>query len=726
VWLSVGETPASVHENRDEVLACASISAESRCDTPDWDTGDHHGCDIRVWIERPSAVGDEPRASSRLPEGIARRSRFTFAMRALTFGSLSGRTPAWLGFGVWLGAALAGCSNAATNDGNGPDIDRPTTPTPQPTGSENPTGPTEPSPGTIAPAPTTSDDIIPIPSTPAGCETFTCAELGWACGYVTDECGDVINCADEGLECASGEVCIGGIDSPTRCEAGGGGSCELCSFLPKCEDQPQTTRLTGRVITPGRSDDDTGNQVGVPNALVYILQNNTEELPEIPVGVPSGGTACDRCEDQQAQLGDVLFGAVTDATGAFTIEEYVPVGHEFTLVVKAGKFRRATRYTIPESSACQTVALPTALPDNPTRLPRDMADGSFVHLPKIAVSTGQIDAMECVFEKMGLAHSEFGNPGADGAATPRIHLYRGGSAGSPAGAAMDAETPHAEALYGTLERLQSYDMVVADCEGPSYDNGFQEAEASGSNVREYVNRGGRMFASHLSFTWLHENGEEPYTEATPIETGLGPAAGWDTNATSAANVEVGMGFVSLDSPNASPRIEDFVAWLTNESVVTPPENSFTIIQPRSQVVELGEHTEQFLHCDDSDADGDCIGNAARIQQFSFNTPYGAPDEASCGRVAYSGFHVAATQGAGGTTGSFEEVTFPEHCVGDLTDQEKVLLYMLFDLGACVGDPPPPPECTPKKCEDLNAQCGFAPDGCGDVVDCGPCTRPPTR
>ena len=647
-------------------------------------------------------------------------------MRTLTFGSLRGRAVAWLGFGIWLAMGLAGCSSASdTTQGNGPILDRPST-APQPSSPEPPTTSTEPSPGTAIPLPSTSDQFIATPSTPDTCDTFTCAELQWACGYVADECGNVINCADEGLECASGEVCVGGIDGPTQCEAGGGGSCELCSFLPDCEDEAQPTRLTGRVITPGRSDDDTGNHVGVPNALVYILQNNVDELPGIPVGIPSGGTACDRCEDQQTQLGDVLFGAITDATGAFTIEEYVPVGHEFTLVVKAGKFRRAIRYTVPESSACQTVELPTALPDNPTRLPRNMTDGLFVHLPKIAVSTGQIDAMECVFEKMGLAHSEFSNPGTDGTAASRIHLYRGGSATSPAGASIDGETPHAEELYSSLERLQRYDMVVADCEGPSYDNGFREAEASGGNVRSYVNSGGRMFASHLSFTWLYENGDEPYSEAAAVETGLGPAATWSTNATAAANVEVGTGFISLDSPNASPRIDNFTAWLTNEQVVSPPENTFTIIQPRSQVLSLGEHVEEFLHCDDTDGDGDCTEGAARVQQFSFNTPYGAPDEASCGRVAYSGFHVAATEGSGGSTGSFGDAQFPGHCVGDLTDQEKVLLYMLFDLGACVGDPPPPPECTPKTCEELNAQCGFAPDGCGDVLDCGPCTRPVTR
>lgn len=630
----------------------------------------------------------------------------------------NGRTLLAAGTGLWMATAQYGCNSGVTNDGKDPDIGRPD-PTINPS-SDGP-GDTGGS-GPVSESPLPTEDIIPVPSTPPPCERATCAELGWECGYLTDECGDVINCADEGLECASGEVCIGGIDTPTRCESGGSGDCELCSYLPDC-DEAEPTRLTGRVITPGRTDDDSGNQVGVPNALVYILQNNPDALPDIPVGIPGGGTACDRCEDQQAQLGDVLFGAITDATGQFTIEKYVPVGHEFTLVVKAGKFRRAVRYTVPEASACQTVELPSALPDNPARLPRDMSDGVFVNIPKIAVSTGQIDAMECVFEKMGLSHSEFGNPGADGANTPRVHLYRGGSSSNPAGARIDDETPHAEELYTSLERMQSYDMVVADCEGQSYDNGFREADASGENVREYVNRGGRMFASHLSFTWLYENGDQPYDAMTPIETGLGPAADWDTNATSAAQLEMGTGVISIDSANASPRIEDFAAWLASEQVVTAPENQFTIIQPRSQVTGLGEHTEEFLHC----VDGDCTGNFERVQQFSFNTPYGAPEEGSCGRVAYSGFHVAATQDSdAGANGGFEDVSFPAHCNGDLTDQEKVLLYMLFDLGACVGEPPPPPECTPTSCDELGVRCGNAPDGCGGVLDCGPCTRPTTK
>jgi hypothetical protein len=538
------------------------------------------------------------------------------------------------------------------------------------------------------------------------CQRQTCAELGWACGYLLDHCGQVVNCADEGLSCAANQICSGGIGSPTECVAGGASDCSVCSAIPDCAAAAQPTRLTGRVISPGRDDSDTGNQVGVPNAIVYILRGtDAAVLPTLSAGIPSGGTSCDRCEDQD--LGPVLVGGVTDSNGNYTLEGNVPVDQDFVLVVKAGKFRRATLQHLPAAAACGTTALPPTLPGNPTRLPRSTSDGLAVNLPHIAVQTGEIDAMECVLEKMGISHPEFGNPGTDGTAAPRIHLYRGGpNTGTPpgSGARIDDSTPHGSALYGDLTRLQSYDMVVADCEGGNWDSGFSERDASGAKLREYVNRGGRLFASHLGFSWLYQNGSAVYDPLQPIATGLGPAATWSTSADSIT--ASGTGVVALGRPQASPRIDAFAAWMENELIAPAPNHTFNIIQPRSQATGMGTATEEFIYLD-----------GGRSQQLSFNTPYGAPESAACGRVAYSGFHVSA----GGGMAPFATKIFPEHCSGDLTAQEKVLLYMLFDLGACVGAPPVPPPCTPLECGALS--CGYLPDGCGNVLDCGPC-RPP--
>ena len=544
------------------------------------------------------------------------------------------------------------------------------------------------------------------------CQRQTCAELGFACGYLIDHCGQVVNCADEGLACGNNEMCTGGLGTPTTCVAAGNADCSVCGAIADCSAAAQPTRLTGRVITPGRTDSDTANQVGVPNATVYILRGTSvDALPAISTGIPADGTSCDRCEDQD--LGPVLVGAVTDSNGNFTLEGNIPVDQDFVLVVKAGKFRRAIMQHLPPAQACATTELPTALPGNPTRLPRSsdpVIDGGLaLHLPHVAVTTGQIDAMECVLEKIGIDHGEFGNPGTDGGAAPRVHLYRGGDEGSPAGAHMPTSTPHDSVLYSSLTRMQSYDMVVADCEGQTWDQDFTQRNANGAKVQEFVNRGGRLFASHLSFSWLHQNDSTPYSADNPLATGLAAAGTWDTDFLANGNLDdSGTGVVSLGRLEASPRIQNFADWMRNESVIDG-NNHFPITDPRSLVTKLGPSSEEFVYRS---------GGNGRVQQFSFDTPYSAPEGASCGRVAYSGFHVAAT---GGGSAPFADSTFPQHCTGALTKQEKVLLYMLFDLGACVGAPPVPPPCTPIECAAMS--CGFTPDGCGGVVDCGPC-RPP--
>jgi hypothetical protein len=570
------------------------------------------------------------------------------------------------------------------------------------------------------------------------CTVKTCADLGWECGSAVDKCNNVIDCAKEGRTCTNSQVCIGGVDGPTKCVAGGGLACELCSAVPDCSKTgTAVTHLTGRVITPGRDDANSANQVGVPNAIVYILQTDKpEDLPAITAGIPSGGTSCDRCEDQD--FGRVLNGTVTDATGHFQLDEFIPVGTEFLLVVKAGRFRRATKLTLPQSAACQTTDLPTNLPDNPTRLPRSMSDGSAVNIPRIAVTTGQVDAIECVLSKMGIATSEFSNPATPVSSGPsRINLYRGGPKATPRGASINAMTPHDTALYGSSTQLESYDILVSDCEGTDWDQDGTERTANGANVRHFLNRGGRMFASHLSFSWLSANGTQAYAASTAAETGLDGAATWTSMLDAAAT---GIGVISQMRPNTAPRIQNFTDWMVNEKITTAPNYTFNINEPRSMSTALGSNAEEFVYLQNG---------TKRTQQFSFNTPLGAPKEAVCGRVAYSGFHVAVASdngsggagGSGGTGGGtggrggagggfqippigggtpFDNAVFPNHCGGDLTNQEKVLLYMLFDLGACIGVIPPP-KCDPAMCSSTD--CGMKPDGCGKLIDCGTCRIP---
>ncbi len=59
--------------------------------------------------------------------------------------------------------------------------------------------------------------------------------------------------------------------------------------------------------------------------------------------------------------------------------------------------------------------------------------------------------------------------------------------------------------------------------------------------------------------------------------------------------------------------------------------------------------------------------------------------AYCGRVVFSDFHV--------TAGAVQPMnkTFPGACKSDpMTDQEKALAFMLFDLSSCVQQDTTPP------------------------------------
>jgi hypothetical protein len=91
------------------------------------------------------------------------------------------------------------------------------------------------------------------------CEVTTCAALGWACGYIVDECDNMINCADEGLSCGPLEACTGGVGAPTTCESSLGDSCSLCGAVKDCSTaakrQPARQPATSsRVLSPSTQE----------------------------------------------------------------------------------------------------------------------------------------------------------------------------------------------------------------------------------------------------------------------------------------------------------------------------------------------------------------------------------------------------------------------------------------------------------------------------------------
>ncbi len=608
------------------------------------------------------------------------------------------------------------------------------------------------------------------------CTPKTCAQLGHSCGLASDGCGKPINCwpscAPTNLACGGScgdesKACLASATNGNQTCVTGTGGCtgSLCDDVPSCAPAA-LTRLKGTVRTPGRLQNGvTINQIAVPNAVVYIPADPDVTLPAIFQGVTAGNAAsCGRCEDEKlvADGQTVLAAAVTDFKGEFTLEGRIPVGVAFNLVVKAGKWRRVIQVPAGVAQRCALSPLPAQY----TRLAKGSTDGrAGTQLPKIAVSTGSVDEMECVFRNIGIDEAEFTAPSSTG----RIHLYRAngarigtatcngnydsgstilgtcsgrncagstqvactasgnkckwdaidiacsannneGCTTSKAGCSVStADSSVADStLYSNQATLNKYDMVVWDCEGKEEQHNDHDPK-----IRAYVDAGGRMFASHYSYAWIEGNGS------------LDASATWGA----AGSDDSGTGYISMPTgttrrtganPVKSLVFRDWLDWqgaLTGTSanqLDNPATPQFAITDPRDRAgANVGASTDEWVY---RNKDG------AKVQQLSFNTPYGAAPTNICGRVAYSGFHVASADNSGA------DDFFPGVCSNDaLSAQEKVLVFMLFDLAACVseGEPPQPPQCTPKTaaqlCPNVNDACGFLADGCGNLVDCGGCS-----
>jgi Cys-rich repeat protein len=443
----------------------------------------------------------------------------------------------------------------------------------------------------------------------------------------------------------------------------------------------------------------------VPNALVYIPGDPSVALPTLPQGVDprNPASSCGRCADTKlvADGQTVLASAVTDFTGGFTLAGQIPVGVPFHLVVQIGKWRRVVQVPGTVAKSC----MPAALSADLTRLAKNSTDGlAGTQLPKVAISTGQVDAIECVLLGMGIDQAEFSAPGGAG----RLQLFQAN--GSPIGPCTMGRnglncpnTVPDSMLWGTQATLNGYDIAIGDCQGSDHPTDFND------QILAYVNAGGRLFASHYAHTWIDGNGA------------LGRSSAWqnDDNRRDAATGDVSLPSGPTMRAGANPtKSVQFVDWLTYQGALNgtragqtmpPVLPQFDITNPRDFAgPNVGPSTDEFVYADDS----------GQVQQLSFDTPYGAAASAICGRVAYSGFHVAGNFDQNNPT---SDLAFPMECAGGaLTTQEKVLAFQLFDLAACVGMPPVPPACTPKTTCPASAMCGFAPDGCGGVISCGTC------
>jgi hypothetical protein len=534
------------------------------------------------------------------------------------------------------------------------------------------------------------------------CTPKTCAQQGFDCGMQGDGCGNPIDCG----QCPAGQTCGGGgapmpgvcgtLCNPKTCAqqgfncgmaldgcgniiacgtCSGGEVCganmpNVCGMLTNCTGLclqqttcpgMGTTSVSGTVYAPQGVDP-------LPNTLVYV-PNGAAGPPTWGVQPFAPGVSCGPCGADIS--GSPLVSAVTAVDGSFTLTD-VPVGANIPLVIQNGRWRR--KITIQNVPACTN----TVLTAQETRMPQVQAEGDPTdNIPLMAFVTGSVDALECVLRKIGVADSQFSDPAGNG----RVRFYVGAGSG---GAQYSASTPPETQLWGSQAEIDKYDMVYFACQGSP----FAQSAASQQIVINYANAGGRIFATHYAYAWLYD--DAPFSAT----------AAWNVDQTPSFASDPETGYINMTFPKGMMLAQ----WLK-------------ILYPAST---LGQIPIQTLK---HDLDGVIPPSLLWISledpnyaspvpmHYTFNTPVGVLPQNQCGRVLYEDFHVedAVTSGQ----------TFPGECMNPtMTQQEKMLELIIFDLGSVSCVSPPGPVC--KTCAQQNTQCGPVGDGCGNILDCGSC------
>jgi hypothetical protein len=573
------------------------------------------------------------------------------------------------------------------------------------------------------------------------CKPLTVCPAGLNCGPIADGCGGIISC---GGACATpGQICGGG---GTANVCGGNSACTgLCAQQTTCPGGG-TTSISGTVTTPN-------GVLPIYGALVYV--------PNGPVTAFSTGVTCEQCG---AASGSPLVSTTTGPDGKFLLPN-MPVSsgaagkvNNIPVVIQLGRWRK--QFTI-VTSGCTNTLVPAAS----TALAHNKTEGD---IPLTAISTGQVDGLECVFRKIGIDDSEFTDPSGTG----RIRMYKDNgavhSAQTFACSVSGTTCTTSGAACGATCAISGANCATpgVSCGGTCTSGGKACATlgASCNAGKGTCTTDKGMCVDHGTCTQTGGTPAASVLYNDPVELAkydlsLFECVGFEDPKTATARANV------LDYANKGGRVyatHFSYVWLNNTTPWSgtatwgPKQDAWaSIVADLDTTFSKGQAFAQWLNIVGGlqaplpvtappwvpapqitiqearhDVDYPVAATAQRwlyttaastgalkpsLQHYTFNTDLTKPAAQQCGRVLFSDFHVS-------TGSNTTDIVFPLECDNNpLTTQEKVLAFMLFDLASCVNTvPPAPPQCTPKTCAQQGIDCGQAGDGCGNVITCPAC------
>jgi hypothetical protein len=357
------------------------------------------------------------------------------------------------------------------------------------------------------------------------------------------------------------------------------------------------TSISGKVFAPNGT-------LPLYNVTVYAP---VSDPPPFPTGVQ-----CGQCSTTLP--GGAYASTSSDPQGNFKLEG-IPAGTDVPIIITTGKWRR--KLTV-NTTACAD----TPIPDGTFRLPKNRTEGE---LPRIAIVDGGCDELSCVFGKLGIETAEFGTSSAGNTAV----VFYNGVGGNAGGG-------NATTLWGSLDEMKKFDLVVNSCECDVHN----ENKTSPDLLRQYADLGGRVLGSHFHYTWTRT---------------LIPA--WQGTATWMAGNGTAPDIVDQSHPGG----QALAQWLMAVGGSTMlGQITLGVKTPNASTVAAG--TTSWIKSS---------GTPATTHYLSFNTPVGVMPENQCGKVVYAGMHVS-------------NGTFPGCTSGTFTPDEKAFAFLIFDLTTCIG------------------------------------------
>ena len=417
-----------------------------------------------------------------------------------------------------------------------------------------------------------------------------------------------------------------------------------------------TASITGTVWMPANNPTALSNAshaIPVFDALIYISSTQPVLLER--------GVSCTECFLPSQNH------ALSNHDGTFSLNGIA--GGDYWLTIAKAGFRRSFEITIADDELIELDETQTTLPSF-----HDPEQGA--EIPSIALVTGNYDLLENMLGKMGMGQLSFGGSFIWDSEQGIFDVYDGYISFGDTNSNSSVRD-----LLMDVELMSQYQMILFPCS-----SGFDGTTLASypsvvwQNIRDYISRGGKMFVTDWSGEYVDNIFPEQMTLEGDIDT---PASAWDGTTWDASQFDSADGGASsYNVHHAYAMDDDLRAWLTGQEGPIPHSGigsinaeDFLIIEGWTQIqslqsVSIGTDDEGQSVVDTprvyvvGDVDGvpaSCPGAGCQPMTITFE-PVG------CGRVMYSTYH---------TTDNAHEGLFP---------QERILMYLMMELGACKSGP----------------------------------------